>query len=43
MTRREGKEALEKRSGIGGDERQPVMVQLSARWRHFRFGDIGNA
>ena len=33
MTRRGGKEALEIRSGIGEDERQPVMVQLAARWR----------
>ena len=33
MTRRGGKEALERRSGIGEDERQPVMVQLVAWWR----------
>ena len=32
MTRREGKKASEK-SGIGEDERQPVMAQLAARWR----------
>ena len=33
MTRRGGKEATEKRSGIGEDERQPVMARLAARWR----------
>ena len=33
MTRREGKEASEKRRGIGEDERQPVMARLAARWR----------
>ena len=33
MTRRGGKEALERRSGIGEDERQLVMAQLAARWR----------
>ena len=32
MTRRRGKEASE-RSGIGEDERQPVMARLAARWR----------
>ena len=32
MTRRGGTEALE-RSGIGEDERQPVMVRLAARCR----------
>ena len=31
MTRRGGKKASERRSGIGKDERQPVMAQLSAR------------
>ena len=31
VTRRGGKEASE-RSGIGQDERQPVMVRLAARW-----------
>ena len=35
MTRRGGKEASEKRMGIGEDERQPVEA--------FQFGDIGNA
>ena len=34
MTRRGGKEASERRSGIGENERQPVMVQLAAQWRH---------
>ena len=34
MTRRGGKEASERRSGIGEDERQPVMARLAARWRH---------
>ena len=33
MTRRGGTEASEKRSGIGEDERQPVMARLAARWR----------
>ena len=33
MTRRGSKEALERRNGIGEDERQPVMVRLAARWR----------
>ena len=34
MTRRGGKEASERRSGVGEDERQPVMVRLAARcWR----------
>ena len=34
MTRRGGREASERRSGIGGgDERQPVMARLAARWR----------
>ena len=33
MTRREGKEASERRSEIGEDERQPVMARLAARWR----------
>ena len=32
MTRRGGREASE-RSGIGEDERQPVMARLAARWR----------
>ena len=30
-----GKEALERRSGIGENERQPVMARLAARWRRF--------
>ena len=33
MTRRRGKEAAESRSGLGEDERQPVMARLAARWR----------
>ena len=33
MTRRGGKEASKRRSGIGEDERQPVMMRLAARWR----------
>ena len=33
MTRRGDKEASEKRSKIGEDERQPVMARLAARWR----------
>ena len=32
VTHRGGKEASERRSGIGEDERQPVMVRLAARW-----------
>ena len=34
MTCRGGKEASERRRGIGEDERQPVMAQLGAWWRH---------
>ena len=37
MTRRGGREASERRSGIGKDERQPVMAQLAARWRRSNF------
>ena len=33
MTRRGGRKASEKRSGIEEDERQPVMARLAARWR----------
>ena len=33
MTRRGGKEALERSRGIGEDERQPVMARPGARWR----------
>ena len=33
MTRRAGKEALQRRSGIGEEERQLVMARLAARWR----------
>ena len=34
MTRRGGREASERRSGIGKDERQLVMARLAAQWRH---------
>ena len=33
MTRRGGKQALERRIGIREDERQPVMARLAAQWR----------
>ena len=33
VTRGGGREALERRRGIGEDERQPVMARLAARWR----------
>ena len=33
MTRRGGREAPGRRSGIGEDERQPEMARLAARWR----------
>ena len=33
MTRRGGKEASERRNGIGEDERQRVMARLAAWWR----------
>ena len=33
MTRRGGKEASERRTGMGENERQPVMARLAARWR----------
>ena len=33
MTRRAGREASERRSGIGENERQSVMTRLAARWR----------
>ena len=33
MTRRGGREASERRSGIGDDERQPEMARLAAWWR----------
>ena len=35
MTRRGSREASERESGIGDDERQPVMARLAARWRRF--------
>ena len=28
-----GREASERKRGIGEDERQPVMARLAARWR----------
>ena len=34
MTRRGGREASVCSTGIGEDERQPVMVRLAAWWRH---------
>ena len=34
MTRRGGREASVRRSGIGDDERQPEMMRLTAWWRH---------
>ena len=34
VTRRGGREALDRGSGIGEDERQPLMARLAARWRH---------
>ena len=33
MTRKGGKDASERRRGIGEDERQPVMARLAAWWR----------
>ena len=33
MTDRGGRDASERRSGIGEDKRQPVMARLAARWR----------
>ena len=33
MTRKGGREASVSSSGIGDDERQPVMARLAARWR----------
>ena len=33
MTRRGGRKASERRSGIGDDKRQPVMVRPATRWR----------
>ena len=35
MTCRGGKEASERRTGIGEDERQPVTARIVARWRRF--------
>ena len=32
MTRKGGREASERRSGIGEDERQPEVAPLVARW-----------
>ena len=34
MTPRGGRNASERRRGMGEDERQPVMVRLAARWKH---------
>ena len=33
VTRRGGREALERKRGIGDDERQPVMARLATQWR----------
>ena len=33
MVRRGGREASERRRGIGEDESQPEMARLAARWR----------
>ena len=33
MARRGGREASQRKSGIGEDERQPVMARLAAQWR----------
>ena len=33
MTRRRQREASERKSGIGKDERQPVMARLAARFK----------
>ena len=33
MTHKGSREASERRSGIGEDERQPVMARLAAQWR----------
>ena len=33
MTPRGGRDVSERRSGIGEDDRQPMMVRLAARWR----------
>ena len=33
MTCRVGREALERRNGIGEDKRQPMIAQLAAWWR----------
>ena len=35
MTCRGGKEASERRTGIGENEKQLVMARLVARWRRF--------
>ena len=35
MTCRGFKKSSERRSGIGEDEKQPMMVRLAARWRRF--------
>ena len=43
MTRRGGKEASVRRSGIGEDERQPKMARLAALMEAFQFGEIGSA
>ena len=37
MTQRGGREASVSSTGIGEDERQPVMARLAARWRRSNF------
>ena len=43
MTRRGGREASDRKNGIGENEKQPVMARLSHSAEAFQFGDIGNA
>ena len=40
MTRRGGRDASERRSGIGEDERQPLIARLAARWRRFNLVEL---
>ena len=41
MTRRGGNKASERSTGIGEDERQPVMARLAARWRRSNLVKLG--
>ena len=43
MTHRGGREASERRSGIGEDKRQSVMARLAIGLKVFQFGNISNA